>query len=166
MQMKESIRIHIVGALPASTNTSRRELKAAASFFAERSHARAERELGGRWKWHEVTVLLVDNAGSDMAHQSIMGIKGATDVITQAYDAIPPEKPGLLGELIVNVDRAIEAAPARRGWNVASELMLYIAHGMDHLTGADDHDEPGYLRMRRRELGWIREFIKTTKPNR
>ena len=86
-----------------------------------------------------------------------MGIAGATDVITQAYDAIPPEKPGLFGELFVNVDRARLAAPKRAGWSVAKELLLYVAHGMDHLSGADDHSSKDYARMRRRELRWLRE---------
>ena len=89
-------------------------------------------------------------------HRAIMGIAGATDVITQAYDAIPPEEPGLFGELFVNTDQALRAAPRRRGWSPAKELLLYVAHGMDHLSGADDHAPADYARMRRRELSWLR----------
>ena len=85
-----------------------------------------------------------------------MGVAGATDVITQAYDAIPPEEPGLYGELFVNTDQALRAAPRRPGWSPAKELLLYIAHGMDHLSGADDLEPEDYARMRRRELSWIR----------
>jgi rRNA maturation RNase YbeY len=85
-----------------------------------------------------------------------MGIEGATDVVTQAYDSIPPEEPGLYGELFVNVDQALRAAPKRNGWSAAKELLLYVAHGMDHLSGADDHSEKDYRAMRRRELGWLR----------
>ena len=91
-------------------------------------------------------------------HRAIMGIAGATDVITQAYDAIPPEEPGLFGELFVNTDQALRAAPKRRGWSPAKELLLYIAHGMDHLSGADDHAPADYARMRRRELSWLRQL--------
>ena len=87
-----------------------------------------------------------------------MGVEGATDVVTQAYDAIPPESPGLFGELFVNVDQALRAAPKRKGWSAAKELLLYVAHGMDHLSGADDMDDAGYRAMRRRELGWLREL--------
>ncbi len=103
---------------------------------------------------------LVHDEESDYCHRAIMGIAGATDVITQAYDAIPPEPPGLSGELIVNVDQAVRAAPNRRGWSPAYELLLYVAHGMDHLSGADDHEERDYLRMRRRELKWIADLAK------
>ena len=144
------MQVTIAGSLPASFGLARTDVKTAARFFAERSRER----VGG--VWHEVMVHLVRDAESDAIHRAIMGITGATDVITQAYDAIPPEAPGLYGELFVNTDQALHAAPKRRGWNPAKELLLYIAHGMDHLSGADDYDPADYARMRRRELGWIR----------
>ena len=144
------MQVTVAGCLPAAFGLARATVKAAARFFAERSRER----VGG--VWHEVTVHLVRDAESDAIHRAIMGIAGATDVITQAYDAIPPEAPGLYGELFVNTDQALRAAPKRHGWNPAKELLLYIAHGMDHLSGADDHDPADYARMRRRELGWIR----------
>lgn len=141
----------VIGRLPRRFGLSRAEMTISARFFAERSRRRA----GG--VWHEVVVHLVRDAESDAMHRAIMGIAGATDVITQAYDAIPPEPPGLCGELFVNTDQALRAAPKRRGWSVAKELLLYVAHGMDHLSGADDHAPADYARMRRRELVWIRE---------
>lgn len=142
----------IEGRLPKVFSITRRELKAAAAMFAERSSSR----VGA--VWHEVVVHLVDDGRSAEAHAAIMGIEGPTDAITQAYDAIPPEESGLYGELFVNCDQAVRAAPKRRGWSIEKELLLYIAHGMDHLSGADDHSPQDYLRMRRRELGWVREF--------
>jgi hypothetical protein len=30
---------------------------------------------------------------------------------------------------------------------------------MDHLAGEDDLDDAGRMRMRRRELRWLREFL-------
>lgn len=160
-------RIAIVGKLPPAFGLSKAELKAAAALFAERSRGRI-----GNPVWHEVTVHLVDNRESDAVHRAIMGIAGVTDVVTQAYDAIPPETPGLFGELFVNTDQAYRVAPHRKGWNVAKELLLYIAHGMDHLSGADDRSERGYRAMRRRELGWMRDpscrigaFAKNTAVN-
>lgn len=144
------VAIEIEGRLPAAFGIARADLRSAAAFFASRSRRRI-----GNPRWHEVVVHLVDDAGSAETHKAIMDIDGATDVVTQAYDSIPPEEPGLYGELFVNVDRAFRAAPKRKGWSSAKELLLYIAHGMDHLSGADDHDERGYLAMRRRELRWI-----------
>lgn len=144
------MRIVVNGSVPRAFGLERGAVRVAAAFFAERSRSR----VGGTW--HEVAVHFVHDAKSDELHRAIMGIAGVTDVITQAYDAIPPEPPGLLGEIFVNVDQALRAAPARKGWSPAHELLLYVAHGMDHLSGADDHDEAGYRAMRRRELGWLR----------
>ena len=143
------MKVTVIGALPRDIGLAKTELKAAAALFADRSRAR----VGG--VWHEVVVHLVRDAESDAVHRAIMGVGGATDVITQAYEAIPPEPPGLLGELFVNVDQARRAAPRRRGWSAAKELLLYVAHGMDHLSGADDHAPADYRRMRRRELAWL-----------
>ena len=146
-------RIAIEGNLPSSFGLTKAELKVAAAFFAARSRGRI-----GNPVWHEVTVHLVDDRESDAIHRAIMGIAGVTDVVTQAYDAIPPETPGLLGELFVNTDQACRAAPKRKGWSEAKELLLYVAHGMDHLSGADDCSELGYRAMRRRELEWLRNL--------
>jgi len=143
------VKLTVIGALPRDIGLTKVELKAAATFFADRSRAR----VGG--VWHEVVVHLVRDAESDAIHRAIMGLGGATDVVTQAYDSIPPEPPGLLGELFVNVDQARRAAPRRSGWSPAKELLLYVAHGMDHLSGADDHAPADYRRMRRRELSWL-----------
>ena len=144
------MKVSIAGRVPRRFGVAKTELEAKARFLAERSRVR----VGG--VWHEVVVHLVDDGESDAMHRAIMGIDGATDVITQAYDAIPPEPPGICGEIFVNVDQACRAAPKRRGWSPVKELLLYIAHGMDHLSGADDHSPAGYARMRRRELGWLR----------
>ena len=142
--------IAINGRIPSVFGFGKRDLKAAAEFFAARSRDRI-----GNPAWYEVVIHLVDDAGSDETHRAIMGIEGATDVVTQAYDSIPPEEPGMYGELFVNVDQALRVAPKRKGWSAAKELLLYVAHGMDHLSGADDHSEKDYRAMRRRELGWL-----------
>ena len=144
------VSIEIDGRLPTAFGIARSDLRSAAAFFASRSRRRI-----GNPRWHEVIVHLVDDAGSAETHKAIMDIDGATDVVTQAYDSIPPEEPGLYGELFVNVDQAFRAAPRRKGWSARKELLLYVAHGMDHLSGADDHEERDYLAMRRRELRWI-----------
>ena len=143
------MRVVVIGGVPSDFGLTKAALKSAAVLFAARSRARS----GG--VWHEVAVHLIRDAESDAMHRAILGVAGATDVITQAYDAIPPETPGLFGELFVNVDQARRAAPKRRGWSPAKELMLYVAHGMDHLSGADDHTPADRARMRRRELAWV-----------
>lgn len=150
----------IDGKLPHEFGLTKVELRAAADFFAARSSAR----VGIAFR--KIEVHLQDDAASDVAHRAVMGVEGATDVITQGYDAIPPEPEGVYGELFVNCDRAKSAAPKRRGWTLTEELLLYVAHGMDHLSGADDHSPEDYARMRRRELGWLRDWRKSKLENR
>ena len=142
-------RIAIDGKLTRTLGLTKAELKAAAGFFAERSSAR----IGVPFR--AVTVVLQDDAFSAEVHLAINGAEGATDVITQRYDAMPGEAEGIYGELYVNTDQALRVAPKRRGWSPAKELLLYVAHGMDHLSGADDLKPRDYDRMRRRELNWL-----------
>lgn len=144
------MKVEVEGKLPKAFGLTKAELKRAATTFAARSSAR----IGVPFR--EVVVVLQDDAASDEAHRAIMNVAGATDVITQGYAAIPPEPAGVYGELYVNCDQALRVAPKRRGWSAAKELLLYVAHGMDHLSGADDHAPADYARMRRRELSWLK----------
>ena len=150
--MKGKTDVIIDGALPRGLGLTKAELKRAAQAFAAKSSAR----IGVPFR--EVTVILQDDAFSAETHAAINGAEGPTDVTTQRYDAMPPEPEGVYGELYVNVDRALSAAPKRRGWSPAKELLLYVAHGMDHLSGADDLKPKDYDRMRRRELAWLKEI--------
>ena len=141
--------VTVEGPLPKAIGLRRAELKAAAAAFAAKSAARV------RVPFRRVAVILQDDAFSAEVHLAINGAAGATDVVTQRYDAMPGELPGVYGELYVNCDQALRAAPRRRGWSAAKELLLYVAHGMDHLSGADDLEPRDYARMRRRELAWL-----------
>ena len=137
------------GTLPRKLGLNKSGLKRAAAFFAAKSSAR----IGVPFR--AVTVVLQDDDFSAEVHLAINGAEGPTDVITQRYDAMPGEAEGVYGELYVNVDQALRVAPKRRGWSPAKELLLYVAHGMDHLSGADDLKPRDYDRMRRRELNWL-----------
>ena len=146
------LKVKVEGSLPRTVGLTKSELKSAAEFFAAKSSAR----IGVPFR--AVTVILQDDAFSAEVHEAINGAKGPTDVITQRYDAMPGEPEGVYGELYVNTDQALRVAPKRRGWSPAKELFLYVAHGMDHLSGADDLKPRNYDRMRRRELGWLKEL--------
>ena len=150
--MVEKCRVTVDGVLPRTVGLTKARLKAAAEFFAAKSGAR----IGVAFR--AVTVILQDDAFSAEVHEAINGAKGPTDVITQRYDAMPGEAEGVYGELYVNTDQALRVAPKRRGWSAAKELLLYVAHGMDHLSGADDLKPADYDCMRRRELGWLRRI--------
>lgn len=109
--------------------------------------------------WRELSVILTDDAGSAAFNHAIMRHDGPTDVITQRYEALPGEPPGLVGELVINIERAWQVGVrGRRGWSPAHELALYLAHGCDHLNDEDDATPAGRQRMRRRELRWLRKL--------
>ena len=146
------MKVEVDGVLPRKVGLTKAQLKAAAEAFAAKSGAR----IGVPFR--VVTVILQDDEFSAEVHLAINGAEGATDVITQRYDAMPGEPAGVYGELYVNVDQALRVAPKRRGWSPAKELLLYVAHGMDHLSGADDLNPKDYDRMRRRELRWLKEL--------
>ena len=148
--ISDKCRVTVDGVLPRKLGLTKAELRNAAASFAAKSGAR----IGVPFR--AVTVILQDDAFSAEVHEAINGAEGPTDVITQRYDAMPGEREGIYGELYVNVDQALRVAPKRRGWSPAKELLLYVAHGMDHLSGADDLKPRDYDRMRRRELGWLR----------
>ncbi len=57
-----------------------------------------------------------------------------TDVISFGYQSAAPQ---IAGELVVSMDTAYRQAN-QLGWDPINELMLYIVHGVLHLTGLDD----------------------------
>lgn len=74
-------------------------------------------------------------------------------MITLVFDPLPGEPRHTHGEIHVNAQRAAQVAPR----DANHELALYIAHGLNHLSGARDHTPRERRRMRRRELAWLRE---------
>lgn len=110
-------------------------------------------DLPARGGYAELTILVTDDAGIRAADRRCFGRDLATDVIACRYEPMPGE-PVASGEIIVNLERASRVAPA--GWSAARELALYLAHGLDHLTGADDATSEQRMRMRRRELRLLR----------
>ena len=145
-------KIAVDGALPRGIGLRKSDVKAAAEFFVERSSARSG------MPFRSVAIVLQDDAFSAEVHLAVNGVEGPTDAITQGYDPMPGEEKGVYGEVYVNCDRAQKAAPKRAGWSPAKELLLYIAHGIDHLSGADDFSPKDYQAMRRRELSWINDL--------
>lgn len=106
--------------------------------------------------WGEMTVVLVDDAGSHEVNRVQLGHDYPTDVISFNYAPIPGEAAdGCSGEIVVNAEQACRMG--RRYGGAAHELALYIAHGCDHLTGGDDSTPVQRRQMRRRELRWVKE---------
>ena len=73
-----------------------------------------------------VEISIVDDPTIDQVHRDFMDIPGATDVITFGH-----------GEIGVSVETAKSNA-AEFGHSMERELMLYIVHGLLHLSGHED----------------------------
>lgn len=106
-------------------------------------------------------MLFTNNAGIKALNRRYLGDVGATDVLSFCYDPMPGDYGLHVGEIVVNVERAIEetkiSAGGRNTWTASDELALYIAHGCDHLSGEDDASPRQRTRMRRRELRWLKD---------
>lgn len=76
-----------------------------------------------------------------------LGHDYATDVISFGYAA---DTPTIEGELVASVDTALRESESAN-WPTTHELMLYIVHGVLHITGMDDHDPADRAAMRAAE---------------
>jgi len=98
--------------------------------------------------------VLVDDDSITRANREYFGKNRPTDVISFRYDPIPGEANAFSGDLLVNVDRAVSEGTARG--KLDHELALYIAHGFDHLSGAEDNTPEQQKSMRATETAWLR----------
>jgi probable rRNA maturation factor len=114
--------------------------------------AAALEAAGPETVWQEVSLLLTDDAGITQYNREFFGKDRPTDVISFRSEPIPGEE-GVTGDLIVNVECAVCEGPQHDG--VDAELALYIAHGFDHLSGADDDTPARRAAMRRTEMRWL-----------
>ncbi len=121
----------------------------------------AERWSKPEAPWQEVTVHLVHDKTSAEVNDAILGHEGPTDVITQRYETFPGEAPGLIGELYVNLDEAKRMSEKLGTTTFEEEVILYIAHGCDHLTDANDATPAERAAMRRRDLRWMHAALRT-----
>jgi probable rRNA maturation factor len=104
--------------------------------------------------WNEVCAVLVDDEGITQPNREYFGKNRPTDVISFRYDPVPGEGKEYSGDLIINVERAMKEGTARGRTDY--ELALYLAHGFDHLSGAEDDSEEKRKKMRATETAWLR----------
>ena len=86
-------------------------------------------------KLHVVLVWLISDRRMAQLHRKFMHQTGPTDVLTFQH-----------GEIFISVETAKRHARAF-GNSPASELRLYIVHGLLHLHGFDDQTQTGARKM-------------------
>ncbi len=120
--------------------------------------ARLARQEGVRLAHVDVAVV---TAGEMAAlNRRYLGQTGATDVLS--FDMSDEFSDDLAAQIIVCGDVAARQAP-RHGQSAARELLLYVAHGLLHLTGYDDATPPLAARMHARAERLVADVYQPAK---
>ncbi len=99
-----------------------------------------------------IGLCFVDDEAISALHQQFMDDPTPTDVITFPLETVV--EGSLDGEIVVSTETALREAP-RHQLAAEEEVRLYIVHGLLHLLGYDDLDEPGQKTMNRLQQGLL-----------
>src|SRR5205823_12053078 len=88
----------------------------------------------------EISLAFVDNPTIHRLNQRYLQHDEPTDVLSFPLSEANARR--LAGELVIGVEVAREQAE-QRGHEVATELSLYVIHGLLHLCGYDDKTDAG-----------------------
>jgi len=102
----------------------------------------------------ELGVRVCGDAAIHEINRRHLGHDYPTDVISFCYGHEPP---ALSGELIVSSEMAARQAD-QYGWPATHELLLYVIHGVLHITGMDDQTPGMALEMRRAETAVLQQL--------
>jgi len=104
-----------------------------------------------------LSVAFVTNAAIRRINRKFLRHDFATDVISF------PLGTDLVGELVISAEFAVAEA-ARRRIPVEEELLRYVAHGILHLLGYDDHRPADRKRMWTRQERELRKVCRVRPP--
>lgn len=100
-----------------------------------------------------LSIAFVTNAAIRKINRKFLKHDFATDVISFPLDS------DLVGELVISAEFAAAEA-AKRRIPVEEELVRYVAHGILHLLGYDDHRPAERKRMWARQERELRKLLK------
>jgi probable rRNA maturation factor len=101
-----------------------------------------------------LSVAFVTNGAIRKINRKFLNHDFATDVISFPLDS------DLVGELVISAEYAVGEA-AKRKIPVEEELLRYVAHGILHLLGYDDHRPADKKRMWARQERELRRVLGT-----
>ena len=118
----------------------------------------------------EVDFHLLDSGPMAQLNENYLQHEGTTDVITFSYldDEIPAmdDEAPIVGEIFVCPDVA-QSAASDLDTSVEEEIILYLVHGILHLSGLDDVAESDREVMRRAEateMAFLRDRFDLVSP--
>ncbi len=103
-----------------------------------------------------LNISFTDDAGIEPVNVQFLQHEGPTDVISFDYlddyeaEFADPDDPFVLGELLISLETA-QSQAKNYDSSFNDEALLYLAHGILHLCGFDDHEENDIKEMRRAE---------------
>jgi probable rRNA maturation factor len=100
-----------------------------------------------------LTVVIVSGDRMRTLNRNYHGRDEGTDVLAFDYGSGSREN-DTLGEVVVSVDAALEAAESR-GLPVEGELLLYCIHGLLHIAGYGDGSPGERARLWQRQLDYL-----------
>ena len=98
-----------------------------------------------------IEVVFLDDRAMRVLNKRYKGRDRTTDVLS--FDL------GRTVEVIISLDKARENSKAF-GSNFVDEVVLYLIHGILHLSGYDDESPGERLRMSRKELALLEEICE------
>ena len=109
-------------------------------------------------------VILLDDDQITEINETYLNHEGPTDVISFDYvedfdEETDSDDEFTIGELYISLETA-ERQGKEYGKPLNDELLLYIAHGILHICGYDDHCEEDIIEMRKAEQRVLTELEK------
>lgn len=101
----------------------------------------------------DVSFVFVTHQKMRALNRRYHNLRNSTDVLS--FDLSDTEQSRMQGEVVISPDAA-RAYIRQHGGDLATELMLYMVHGLLHLAGYDDHRPVDIQRMRAKELDILR----------
>ena len=108
----------------------------------------------------QLDIIIVGDEEMAQMNWEFLKHEGTTDVIT--FDLGDEFSDGLFGQLIISSDVALAQGPAH-GNSPTKELLLYVAHGLLHMTGYDDLEESKRKVMHARQSELLEQFLTQYK---
>jgi len=108
----------------------------------------------------ELEVVFLDNKTIAVFNRRYKDRDGPTDVLSFKIGRREFGKPGSLGEILISSKRAFENAKVF-GTKFTEELILYVIHGILHLSGYEDESAKERLRMSKKEKELLGNLCRT-----
>jgi probable rRNA maturation factor len=109
-----------------------------------------------------LNLLLVDDRTMKAYHRRHLGKNRPTDVMAFSYAegkkmAVCPENTGYLGDVLISAETAKRCSP-EYGNTLREEVLLYLCHGILHLTGWRDGSRQEREEMERRQQAILKKI--------